>query len=212
MNLTVRNIQTSISIKRGAKMNNNGDFFSYEKDKDKIDQAETTMVNTIAETMDLYGVTPSVGRLYGMMYFKHQPMNLDEMKEALGMSKPSMSTSVRKLQDINIVQKVWQKGSRKDSFMAEKNFFNYFSHFFGMKWEREVDMFIGSIKNAQEKLTEVIENTETDETLREKAMLDYQQLEEALVYYRWLGRLAKITKSGEIYNYIPVEDTDRKDQ
>ncbi|RYG72138.1 GbsR/MarR family transcriptional regulator [Lentibacillus lipolyticus] len=182
---------------------------NYEKDKEKIDQAESIMVNTISETMDLYGVTPSVGRLYGMMYFKHQPITLDEMKEALGMSKPSMSTSVRKLQDINIVQKVWQKGSRRDSFIAEKNFFNYFSQFFGMKWEREVEMFLASIRKAQEQLNEVIENSEADETLRERAKLDYQQLDDALIYYHWLEKLTKLTKSGEIYKYIPVEDPDK---
>ncbi|TFJ92009.1 choline uptake/conversion transcriptional regulator CudC [Lentibacillus salicampi] len=192
-------------------MEGNRNNIKYEMDQEKIDQAERIMVNTISETMDLYGVTPSVGRLYGMMYFTHQPITLDEMKEALGMSKPSMSTSVRKLQDINIVQKVWQKGSRKDSFVAEKNFFNYFSQFFGMKWEREVEMFLVSIRKTQEQLNEVIENSETDETLRERARLDYQQLDEALIYYHWLERLTKLTKSGEIYNYIPVEDTDKRD-
>ncbi|WP_106498340.1 choline uptake/conversion transcriptional regulator CudC [Lentibacillus sp. Marseille-P4043] len=187
-------------------MEANRNNFNYEKDKEKLDQAEGLMVNTISETMDLYGVTASVGRLYGMMYFKHQPMTLDEMKEALGMSKPSMSTSVKKLQDINIVQRVWQKGSRKDSFVAEKNFFNYFSHFYGMKWEREVEMFLISIKKAQEQLNEVIEDSETDETLRERAELDYQQLNDALIYYRWLEKLTKLTKSGEIYKYIPLEE------
>ncbi|WP_174615177.1 choline uptake/conversion transcriptional regulator CudC [Virgibacillus ihumii] len=187
-------------------MKENQDNVKYEKTKDKIEQAERLMVNTIAETMDLYGVTPSVGRLYGMMYFRHQPITLDEMKDALAMSKPSMSTSVRKLQDINIVQKVWQKGSRKDSFVAEKNFFNYFSHFFGMKWEREVEMFQVSIRKTQEQLNEVIEDSETDETLRERAMLDYQQLEDAMVYYHWLEKLTKLTKSGEIYDYIPLDD------
>ncbi|WP_164667239.1 choline uptake/conversion transcriptional regulator CudC [Virgibacillus doumboii] len=186
-------------------MEGNGNNSNYGKTEEKIDQAERIMVNTISETMDLYGVTPSVGRLYGMMYFKHQPITLDEMKEALGMSKPSMSTSVRKLQDINIVQKVWQKGSRKDSFMAEKNFFNYFSQFFGMKWEREVEMFLVGIKKSQEQLKEVIEDSETDETLREKAKLDYQQLDDALIYYHWLEKLTKLTKSGEIYKYIPVD-------
>ncbi|MFB4169077.1 choline uptake/conversion transcriptional regulator CudC [Virgibacillus sp. JSM 102003] len=192
-------------------MEGNVNNFNDEKAKEKIDLAENMMVNTISETMDLYGVTPSVGRLYGMMYFKHQPITLDEMKEALGMSKPSMSTSVRKLQEINIVQKVWQKGSRKDSFMAEKNFFNYFSNFYGMKWEREVSMFLVSIRKAQEQLNEVIENSETDETLRERAKLDYQQLDEALIYYHWLERLTKLTKSGEIYKYIPLEDVDEKE-
>ncbi|MGP4107974.1 choline uptake/conversion transcriptional regulator CudC [Virgibacillus sp. L01] len=191
-------------------MEGNVNNFNNEKAKEKIDLAENMMVNTISETMDLYGVTPSVGRLYGMMYFKHQPITLDEMKEALGMSKPSMSTSVRRLQEINIVQKVWQKGSRKDSFMAEKNFFNYFSNFFGMKWEREVSMFLVSIRKSQEQLNEVIENNETDETLRERARLDYQQLDDALIYYHWLERLTKLTKSGEIFKYIPLEDVDEK--
>ena len=174
--------------------------------QEKIEQVERMMINTISETMDLYGLTPAVGRLYATMYFKHEPITLDEMKDALGMSKPSMSTSVRKLQDINIVKKVWQKGSRKDSFIAEKNFFNYFSHFYGMKWEREVNMYLVSLKKAQEQLKEVIEDPETDEALREKAELDYQQLEDARVYYRWLEKLTKLTKSGEIFDYIPVDE------
>ncbi|APC50073.1 GbsR/MarR family transcriptional regulator [Virgibacillus halodenitrificans] len=176
--------------------------------KEKIDQVEHMMINTISETMDLYGVTPSVGRLYATMYFKHEPITLDEMKDALGMSKPSMSTSVRKLQEINIVQKVWQKGSRKDSFIAEKNFFNYFTQFYGMKWEREVSMYLASLKKAQALLKEVIEDSETDEASREKAELDYQQLADAMVYYRWLDKLTKLTKSGEIFDYIPVDDVD----
>ncbi|WP_188455473.1 choline uptake/conversion transcriptional regulator CudC [Virgibacillus oceani] len=192
-------------------MEGNRNNFTNEKAKEKIDQAESMMINTISETMDLYGVTPSVGRLYATMYFKHKPITLDEMKDALGMSKPSMSTSVRKLQEINIVQKVWQKGSRKDSFMAEKNFFNYFTQFFGAKWEREVSMFLVSIQKAQEQLNEVIENSEADEALREKAMLHYKQLDDAMIYYHWLDKLTKLTKSGEIYNYIPVEDTDEKE-
>ncbi|MEC2157673.1 choline uptake/conversion transcriptional regulator CudC [Virgibacillus halodenitrificans] len=176
--------------------------------KEKIDQVEHMMINTISETMDLYGVTPSVGRLYATMYFKHEPITLDEMKDALGMSKPSMSTSVRKLQEINIVQKVWQKGSRKDSFIAEKNFFNYFTQFYGMKWEREVSMYLASLKKAQALLKEVIEDSETDEASREKAELDYQQLADAMVYYRWLDKLTKLTKSGEIFDYITVDDVD----
>lgn len=75
-----------------------------------------------------------------------------------------------------------------------------------MKWEREVNMYLVSLKKAQEQLKEVIEDPETDEALREKAELDYQQLEDARVYYRWLEKLTKLTKSGEIFDYIPVDE------
>lgn len=192
-------------------MEDNQKGMKHEMDQKKVAQAEDMMINTIADTMDLYGVTPSVGRLYGTMYFKHHPITLDEMKEDLGMSKPSMSTSVRKLQDINIVKKVWEKGSRKDSFMAEKNFFNYFAHFFGKKWEREVSMFLESIIYAQKQLNDVIEDSQSDETLKEQARLDYQQLDEAKVYYHWLDRLTKLIKSEEIYKYLPIEESEDKE-
>ncbi|MDI5789788.1 hypothetical protein PO124_19530 [Bacillus licheniformis] len=44
--------------------------------------------------MDLYGITRSAGILYGTMYLSDE-MTLDEMREELQMSKPSMSTSVK---------------------------------------------------------------------------------------------------------------------
>ncbi|WP_449355250.1 choline uptake/conversion transcriptional regulator CudC [Virgibacillus natechei] len=175
---------------------------------EKVSQAEDKMINTIAETMDLYGVTPSVGRLYATLYFQHEPMTLDGMKDKLGMSKPSMSTSVRKLQDIDIVQKVWQKGSRKDFFVAEKDYFQYFKKFFCKKWERETNMFLGSIDYAQKQLAEVLDQPEIEADLKEKAQLDYDQLLEARKYYHWLQRLIGFIESNEIYDFLPKEKPD----
>lgn len=69
-----------------------------------IEQARDLVIDSIAETMDLYGITRSVGILYGTMYMRDE-MTLDEMREELQMSKPSMSTGVKKLQDLNVVKK-----------------------------------------------------------------------------------------------------------
>jgi len=186
-------------------MEHNTEALNQASAEEKISQAEDTMVNTIAETMDLYGVTSSVGRLYATLYFQHEPMSLDGMKDKLGMSKPSMSTSVRKLQDIDIVQKVWQKGTRKDYFVAEKDYFQYFKKFFCKKWEREANMFLDSIDYAQKQLGEVLDQAETEAHLQQKAQLDYDQLEEARKYYHWLQRLIRSIESNEIYDYLPKE-------
>ncbi|MBM7646950.1 DNA-binding transcriptional regulator GbsR (MarR family) [Scopulibacillus daqui] len=169
-----------------------------------IEQARDIVINAIAETMDLYGVTPSIGRLYGTMYFKHHPMTLDEMKDDLGMSKPSMSTSVRKLQDIHMVQKVWQKGSRKDKYMAEKNFFRSFIKFFCKKWMREVNLNLEAIAMAESKLKKVIEAQDVDEDVKKEAEIDFQQLEESKVYYRWLKQLVRSIETEEIFEFLPV--------
>ncbi|GAA0497024.1 transcriptional regulator GbsR [Salinibacillus aidingensis] len=178
------------------------------KAEELVDQAEGAVINSISETMDLYGVTPSIGRLYATMYFKHKPMTLDDMKDDLGMSKPSMSTAVRKLQDINIVQKVWKKGSRKDLFLAEKNFFQYFSLFFGDKWEREAKLNLNAINYAEEKLQQVLDDEEAGEDLKERAEQDIQQLEDYRKYCHWLERLVQSIESGEIFEFLPIEEED----
>ncbi|MGP4040911.1 choline uptake/conversion transcriptional regulator CudC [Gracilibacillus sp. D59] len=177
-----------------------------QKAEELLEDAERVVINSIAETMDLYGVTPSIGRLYATMYFKHNPLTLDDMKDDLGMSKPSMSTAVRKLQDINIVKKVWKKGSRRDLFIAEKNFFQYFSHFFGDRWEREAKINLLSINDAIEKLEQVLNDEEINEEMKQRAEQDLQQLEEYKNYCHWLERLAQSIESGEIFKFLPIED------
>lgn len=176
----------------------------------EISQAEEIVIHAIAETMDLYGITPSIGRLYAIIYFKQHPMTLDEMKDDVGMSKPSMSTAVRQLQEINIVQKIWQKGSRKDHFVAEKNFFNYFSQFFGSKWKREAELNLFAIEQAEHRLQTVMEDEKTEERLKERARQDLQQLEEYRKYCYWLQQLVDSIESGEIFDFLPVDNSNSK--
>ena len=65
--------------------------------KETLDKARERIIETIAQNIHLYGLTPSAGRQYGTMFFHDEPMTLDDMTEELGMSKTSMSTSVRAL-------------------------------------------------------------------------------------------------------------------
>ncbi|SFK05142.1 DNA-binding transcriptional regulator GbsR, MarR family [Halobacillus dabanensis] len=176
------------------------------KTEELIEEAEGAVVNSIAETMDLYGITPTTGRLFARMYFKQKPMTLDDMKEDLGMSKPSMSIAVRNLQEVSIVQKVWQRGSRKDSFLAEKDFFKYFSHFFGSKWEREAKLNLTAIEDAEKMLKKVLDDEESGEEAIKRAKIDYEQLEDYRKYCKWLERLSDSIESGEIFDFLPVEE------
>lgn len=169
-----------------------------------IEKAKSLVIDSIAETMDLYGVTRSAGTLYGTMYFKDE-MNLDEMREQLGMSKPSMSTSVRKLQDNSMVKKVFQRGSRKHTYVAEKDFFRSFMSFYCKMWEREVNMNMEAIKFAQLDLQEIFEDDTIAADIRDEAKTVYDLLESSKVYYRWLDRLTASIRSGEIFEFLPKD-------
>lgn len=177
---------------------------SAEKSRIILEEAKDKVIGAIAETMDLYGVTPAAANLYATMYFKEQ-MTLDEMRTELGMSKPSMSTSVRKLQEIEMVKKTFTRGSRKHTYVAEKNFFRSFIAFYCQMWEREVKMNLEAVEEAQEDFINVIKDSSSTPEIVAEAKKYYDQLEESKTYYRWLENLVKSIKSGEIFEYLPKE-------
>ena len=103
--------------------------------KKQLDQAKDIVINGIGETMDLYGVYRSVGNLYGTMVFQGS-MTLDEMREQLQMSKPSMSAGVKKLQEFDLVKQQITRGSIKQHYMAEKDIIIVFNNNIPKKWDR----------------------------------------------------------------------------
>lgn len=186
---------------RGENLSNSLD----ERAQEKIETAKSEVIAAIAETMDLYGVTPSAGTLYATLYINGQ-MNLDEMREELKMSKPSMSTGVRKLYDNGMVKKIHQKGTRKHTYDAEKDFFKSFMSYYCQMWQREVDMNIVAIQEAEQYLQEVIDDKEVSEDVRDEAMEHFELINNSRTYYRWIEKLANSVKSGEIFSFLPKEE------
>ena len=176
-----------------------------EKAQEKIGTAKNEVIGAIAETMDLYGVTTSAGTLYATLYLSDQ-MNLDEMREELNMTKPSMSTEVRKLHENGMVKKVHQRGTRKHIYTAEKDFFKSFMSFYCQMWQREADMNLTAVREAEEYFQEVMENSEVSNEIREQAKEYFVLVNHSKVYYRWLERLARSVKTGEIFSFLPKEE------
>ncbi|CEG24922.1 choline uptake/conversion transcriptional regulator CudC [Peribacillus castrilensis] len=173
-----------------------------------LEEAESLVIDAIAETMDLYGVTHSIGRLYGVLYFSEEPMTLNQMSNSLGMSKPSMSTGIHSLVDIEMVQKVWRKGERKDLYKAEKDFFESFLSFFCKKWDRELSVNMQAIEKATEKLNSLLDTPAVPDAIQQKARKDLQQLQDSTQYYLWLKKLVHAFRSKELFKMIEEIDCD----
>ncbi|WP_226584050.1 choline uptake/conversion transcriptional regulator CudC [Halobacillus litoralis] len=180
---------------------------STERSRAKIEEAKNKVIGAIAETMDSYGVTPAAANLYATMYFKDQ-MTLDEMRSELEMSKPSMSTSVRRLQEIKMVKKTFTRGSRKHTYVAEKDFFRSFMAFYCQMWEREVNMNLEAIEEAQEDFIDVIKDSTSTPEIVATAKKYYDQLEESKTYYHWLNDLVESIRNGEIFEFLPKDEQD----
>lgn len=168
-----------------------------------LNKARQRVIESIAKNMDLYGISLSVGHLYGTLLFQNKPMTLDEMGTALGMSKTSMSTGVRNLIDLNMVNKVWVKGTRKDHYDVEQDWYQNFIDFFSIKWRKAIDDNVQTLHKSMQELKNLSEQPDLPPDIREIAQIDMEKLTNILAYYDWLSRLIDMFESQEIFKYVP---------
>ncbi|KRG11691.1 GbsR/MarR family transcriptional regulator [Lederbergia galactosidilytica] len=170
---------------------------------EQLNKARERIIETIAQNIHLYGLTPSAGRLYGMMFFQRKPITLDEMKEELGMSKTSMSTTVRALSDLKMVERVWKKGVRKDLYQVEEDWYQSFIDLFSTKWMGAISVHKIAIKKSIKELKNLLEDEHTSEDVLELARVDIEKLDYIYAYYEWLERVVESFEDHEIFDFVP---------
>ncbi|MCE7794123.1 GbsR/MarR family transcriptional regulator [Salipaludibacillus sp. CUR1] len=180
-------------------MESNGDL---DADLNKLEKARHRFISEIAKNVHLYGISPSVGRLYGTVFFSDKPMTLDEMSESLGMSKTSMSTGIRALYEANMVEQVWEKGVRKDLYKTEEDWYKSFSTVFITRWRNATEKNVTAIKETKSMLHELGETTSCAE-IKEKVNRDLDRLNEAAAYYGWINDVISLFESGKIFEIVP---------
>ncbi|WDZ55592.1 GbsR/MarR family transcriptional regulator [Paenibacillus polymyxa] len=164
------------------------------------------VIEAIGKNMDLYGITLSAGHLYGLLFFADKPMTLDEMGREMEMSKTSMSTGVRTLLDLKMVNKVWSKGSRKDLYEVEYDWHQTFTDFFAIKWRKAVETNLLVLRKAIDELDKLMNQGEEYEEFKAILQQDRMKMKQAIAYYKWLDRLIDSMESEEIYKLIPKEE------
>ncbi|MDQ0903502.1 MULTISPECIES: GbsR/MarR family transcriptional regulator [unclassified Paenibacillus] len=170
-----------------------------------IQKARKRVIESIGKNMDLYGITQSIGHLYGLLFFQNSPMTLDEMGEAMEMSKTSMSTGVRTLVDLKMVNKVWEKGSRKDLYEVEMDWFQTFADYFGLKWRKALEINLSSLRKSKVELLNLYNQFPHEISLQEVLKVDLEKIDEAIRYYTWLDRLIDSFETGDIFSLVPKD-------
>lgn len=171
----------------------------------KIRKVRERVIDSIGKNMDLYGITLSIGHLYGYMYFNEGPVTLDELSSTMGMSKTSMSTGVRTLMDLKMIDKVWGKGTRKDLFEVVPDWHQNFSDYFSIKWRKAVEGNMTALNKSLAEIRQMRTDYADEPELMRLLQTDEVKIEEAVKYYRWLLKLIEALETGRIFEFIPKE-------
>lgn len=74
------------------------------------------------QTTQSFGLGRILGQTFVLLYLSPTPLCLDDIAADLGVSKASVSITVRQLERWSAIKRVWVKGDRKDYYEAETDF------------------------------------------------------------------------------------------
>lgn len=159
----------------------------------EIDGIRRIIIEALGQTLDTYGMNRTIGYIYGLLYFEDNPLCLDEIAEKLGVSKATVSINIRLLLKLKMVQKIWMKGSRKDYYLAERDFNKIFQEALKSKELNQIRL----IKEA------IVPATKSYQDLMSRSSQEVKQLIEGDL--KKIEELIRIIQLGEKWIYFLLD-------
>ena len=91
------------------------------ENEEKLQQARMRLIETGGRASQDLGTGRIVGQVLVHLYLQEHECSLDEIGEALGLSKASVSIAVRQLEQLGLAMKIWKAGDKKKYYKSAEN-------------------------------------------------------------------------------------------
>jgi DNA-binding transcriptional regulator GbsR (MarR family) len=135
-----------------------------------------------------WGVNRTVAQVHALLYLSPEPLTAEDIAEALSVARSNVSTSLRELQNWQLVQLTPRLGDRRDFFSTSHDVWQLFLTVLQQRVEREIEPTISALARlAAESSTE----KQPQITARIAAMHAF--LDEIHTWYRQMSKLPPST-------------------
>src|ERR1700751_4616952 len=86
-----------------------------------------------------WGVNRTVAQVHALLYLSQEPLTAEDIAEALQVARSNVSSSLRELQNWQLVQITHQMGDRRDFFSTSHDVWSLFLTVVRQRMEREIE-------------------------------------------------------------------------
>lgn len=140
------------------------------------------VIESIERSAEVYGLSRSAGRVYGVLYFAEEPLSIPELVEETGYAKSTISTVTRKLTRIGMIhRRSSEGGGRRVRFVPETDLWFIIQDVFQQHVRREMQMTQRTLDRALHQLDTLDDHdTQTDRERIQELAATYEQLQTLL--------------------------------
>ena len=95
-----------------------------------------------------WGINRTVGQIYALLFLSPQPLNADQIGEALSFSRSNVSMGLKELQSWQLVRLQHLPGDRREYFSAPEDVWAIFQTLAAERRKREIDPTLSMLRDA----------------------------------------------------------------
>lgn len=115
--------------------------------------ARERVIESMEQSAEVYGLSRSAGRIYGVLYFAEEPLSIPELVDETGYAKSTISNVTRTLTRIGLVhRRSSEGGGRRVQYAAEREIWFILQDVFQQYIQREIQTTIRTIRRAEAQL------------------------------------------------------------
>ena len=84
--------------------------------KGRIEEVEDHFVDLWDTMSSLWGISPTMARIHGMLYISGAALSMDDIMARLAISRGNVSMNLSKLVEWGLVRRVHRRGDRRDYY------------------------------------------------------------------------------------------------
>lgn len=134
-----------------------------------------------------WGVNRTVAQVHALLYLASEPLTAEDIAEAISVARSNVSTSLRELQNWQLVQATHQLGDRRDYFSTSHDVWQLFLTVLQQRVEREIEPTIAALGRLA---TEARAEKQPEVTARIEAMHAFLQH-----VHGWYQQMTKLPPS-----------------
>lgn len=136
------------------------------------DVARATFVEGMGGIGEFWGIGRAMGQIWATLYLNPEPMTMDDLVLAVGITKGHASTNLRALLRLGLVTKGFRPGDRKDYYSPEADLWAFARSVLRERQKQEFDQALASTSRALQVLEDGKTGAPTGEYRFMKARLE----------------------------------------
>ena len=167
----------------------------------ELEAIHNSMLDGLGQLSDYFGFGKIMGKLYMTVLLSRDSLCLDDFVERLQISKASVSTNLKTLEHLGIVQREWSKDSsdRRKFYRAETDFWQIISKVLESRELKNIDRAITTMQSHVDKIQAI------------KDQLSQKDQELAELYLERIEKLKALFRFADFaINMIVTSDKDQK--